>query len=666
MSATSTKTKTKLTLEKDSDFETYSSGRDTSSPPDLRILHYNDVYHLDPSSAEPVGGAARFLTLVKEYQSGQEFQGQPELLTFFSGDVFNPSLESSITKGSHMVPILNSIGTACTCVGNHDLDFGVNQFEYLARKCNFPWLLANVLDPALGEDVPIGHAKKTHIMTASNGIKVGLIGLAEREWLETVNALPPDIIYKSATQTAKELVPKLRQEGAEIVIALTHQREPNDNKLAENMGSEIDIILGGHDHFYNHSLINGCHVLRSGSDFKQLSYITARRSTSAKSKWDFEIRRRDVISAVPQDGETAQLIDQLTSKLKQSLEKPVGWTATPLDARFTVVRTQESNLGNFICDIMRHHYQADCAMMAAGTIRGDMVYPPGPIRIKDITDCFPFEDPVVVIKVTGKDIWDALESGVLLYPAQEGRFPQVSNIKFTFDPSKDPGSRIVTASIGSDDPIKMDKIYVLCTRGYMARGKDGYKSLLIKEEGGTAEEIVSEENGILISMMLRQYFMSLKVLDRWKNWNPSLDRHWDQVKTNVTQYHPVLPPSPQETTKGDEAFRIPTLPAPKTSKDQIAAGWQAWTAKRLRQRKNSVSPFDEHVIDNAVPTPDQEELEKLDDELRVMRRYFGRWCRKAGVQPRAEGDVNGDDLMVKWTQAIAPRLEGRITIVGKA
>lgn len=117
MSATSTKTKTKLTLEKDSDFETYSSGRDTSSPPDLRILHYNDVYHLDPSSAEPVGGAARFLTLVKEYQSGQEFQGQPELLTFFSGDVFNPSLESSITKGSHMVPILNSIGTACTCVG---------------------------------------------------------------------------------------------------------------------------------------------------------------------------------------------------------------------------------------------------------------------------------------------------------------------------------------------------------------------------------------------------------------------------------------------------------------------------------------------------------------------------------------------------------------------
>jgi 2',3'-cyclic-nucleotide 2'-phosphodiesterase (5'-nucleotidase family) len=84
------------------------------------------------------------------------------------------------------------------------------------------------------------------------------------------------------------------------------------------------------------------------------------------------------------------------------------------------VRLKESNLGNFVCDIMRSHYNADCALMAAGTIRGDQVYAPGPIRVKDVTDCFPFEDPVVVMKVSGKGIWDALENGVSLYPALEG------------------------------------------------------------------------------------------------------------------------------------------------------------------------------------------------------------------------------------------------------
>lgn len=65
---------------------------------------------------------------------------------------------------------------------NHDLDFGITQFKHLSEKCNFPWLLANVLDPALGVDVALAGVPKTLILESSNGIKVGLIGLAEREW----------------------------------------------------------------------------------------------------------------------------------------------------------------------------------------------------------------------------------------------------------------------------------------------------------------------------------------------------------------------------------------------------------------------------------------------------------------------------------------------------
>lgn len=88
-----------------------------ASPPDLRLIHYNDVYHLDPSSAEPMGGIARFMTAINQYRSDDRFQGQSELLTLFSGDAFNPSLESSVTKGEHMVPVLNRIGTDLACVG---------------------------------------------------------------------------------------------------------------------------------------------------------------------------------------------------------------------------------------------------------------------------------------------------------------------------------------------------------------------------------------------------------------------------------------------------------------------------------------------------------------------------------------------------------------------
>jgi 5'-nucleotidase len=312
-----------------------------------------------------------------------------------------------------------------------------------------------VLDPELGDDVPLGNARKTHMITTSNGIKIGLLGLGEREWLDTINTLPPNLIYRSASEVARELVPQLRAEGADVIIALTHMREPNDVKLATQLGGEnIDLILGGHDHYYAHQLVNGTHVLRSGSDFKNLSYIELRRADPATGRrWDVDIWRRDIVRSVPEDGETLALVDRLTSKLKKSLEKPIGWTAAPLDARFTTVRTRESNIGNFVCDIMRHHYGAECGIMAAGTIRGDQVYAPGPVRVKDVTDCFPFEDPVVVIRVSGKGIWDALENGVSLYPALEGmyldNFDRVEGKRLTYPPPQGGSPRCQT----SDSPL---------------------------------------------------------------------------------------------------------------------------------------------------------------------------------------------------------------------
>lgn len=475
-----------------------------STPPDLRILHFNDVYHLDPSSAEPMGGAARFQTLVDYYRFDPRFEGQPELLVFFSGDAFNPSLESSVTKGTHMVPVLNEIGVDVACVGNHDLDFGVQQFAHLIKQCEFPWLLANVLDKDLGKDVPLGGVGRTLVLPVTDGdgtevqnnaVKVGVIGLGEREWLATLNNIPPGTEYRSATATARELVPKLTLPlaegggGAKFVIALTHMREPNDVKLAENCSDIIDLVLGGHDHYYNHQVVGsrGTHVLRSGSDFKDLSYIEVRRKTPGGSEqqqgtgttkgsypnWDVRVIRRSLVSAIPENKETARLVDSLTSSLKQSLNKPIGWTLSPLDARFVTVRRKESNLGNFVCDIMRHHYaylDSDCAIMAGGTIRGDQIYPPGAIRVKDITDCFPFEDPVVVLRATGQCIWDALENGVSLYPALEGRFPQVSGISFVFDPEQPPGKRIVEVKMNGK-PLELERKYVVVTRGYMARGK---------------------------------------------------------------------------------------------------------------------------------------------------------------------------------------------------
>ena len=95
---------------------TYDSGNH-EGPPDLRLIHYNDVYHVEEGSREPVGGIARFQTICDYYQHDEQFKGQPEVLTLFSGDAFNPSLESSVTKGRHMVPVMNLLKTSISCLG---------------------------------------------------------------------------------------------------------------------------------------------------------------------------------------------------------------------------------------------------------------------------------------------------------------------------------------------------------------------------------------------------------------------------------------------------------------------------------------------------------------------------------------------------------------------
>jgi len=457
--------------------------------------------------------------------------------------------------------------------------------------------------------------------------------------LDTINAIPPNLIYKSASETAIELVPSLRAQGAEIIIALTHMREPNDLKLAEKTPPGlIDLILGGHDHFYAHHIVNNVHVLRSGTDFKQLSYIEAGRKPSGIPGWDFNIIRRDITRSIPENPATVELVDKLTSSLKYKLEKPIGYTAVPLDARFTTVRTRECNLGNFVCDLMRFHHNADCALMASGTIRGDQIYPPGVLLLKDIMNCFPFEDPVVVIKVKGKAVWEALENSVSTVPALEGRFSQVSNIKFAYSANLPPDSRVLWAHIG-DTPLDMGRDYTLATRGYMGRGKDGFSSLLVKSEGGTAEELVAEENGILISMIMRQYFMSLKAIGKWRRWGPSLGKHWGGVHEQLHVDGKVREPTDLKDT------------------DQHA---EAMGRKRARTIVNH-RPVDSDTEDEHDKTLSIHHTKESDQRQRhksIARATVKKWMSVAGVR-RGSAEVDPDEpvtgYLPHWTKAIAPR-----------
>ena len=158
--------------------------------------------------------------------------------------------------------------------------------------------------------------------------------------------------------------------------------------------------------------------------------------------------------------------------MQQKLSKSVALSHVCLDASTESVRTREANIGNYITDIIRLEFEADIAMINGGTIRSGEKYGPGPITLKDLMQLFPMEDIIILIVANGNQIWKALENSVSQYPKQEGRFAQVSGLRFWFDPSKVAGKRLLKVEVGNYEenkwsPLEMDKKYKIATKTYM-------------------------------------------------------------------------------------------------------------------------------------------------------------------------------------------------------
>ncbi|OAD79533.1 hypothetical protein PHYBLDRAFT_129957 [Phycomyces blakesleeanus NRRL 1555(-)] len=510
----------------------------------LELVHFNDVYHVSPNKDEPVGGASRFSTAIKSCIKEDEDLNP---LVMFSGDVFNPSLEGSITRGSHMSDVMSNLPITVACLGNHDFDFGLPQLQRNLAATNFPWLMSNVLFEDTNEP-PVQSLRYLVIDHPESGLKLGVLGLVEKEWIETIPSFPPELVYHDFVQTAKDLSAELRDpEGphkVDFIVALTHMRVPNDIKLGRECSDDVDIILGGHDHFYyvsNHVDIVGekwtrehnlddvgfdpeeepfdkpVWVIKSGTDFREFSVLKLEIDTDEDGRKKIKsmtAERRTVDSSVEPDEEMDVIVEKVAELVSEKTKRAIGYTTVPLDGRSFAVRTEETNLGNLTADLMLLSYRylgADFALCVGGTIRNDSIIDVGPITIGDIMNIFPFTDPCVLIKVTGRQLWDALENSVSEYPKQEGRFPQLAGLRLEWDPTKPPGQRVKNARYMPENmaPLDLDEEYSLVTRHYLTGGYDGFTSLNVP----ASKIVVDEENGLLISTLYRKFFLGLKYLN---------------------------------------------------------------------------------------------------------------------------------------------------------
>ncbi len=154
-----------------------------------------------------------------------------------------------------------------------------------------------------------------------------------------------------------------------------------------------------------------------------------------------------------------------------ALDTEIGETLVYLVGDREHVRSQETNLGNLVCDILRYFSGADVAVYNGGGIRAAAGM--GAITIENAMDIMAFENMVVTLELTGAEIIEALERGVRSYPEASGAFLQVSGMRFYFNPNNPEGERVVKVYIGGE-PIDENKTYTLATNDFLAAGGDDY------------------------------------------------------------------------------------------------------------------------------------------------------------------------------------------------
>jgi len=440
-------------------------------PVRVTILQVNDVYQFSPVDFGKSGGLGRVLTLRKKIM-----RESPNTLFLFSGDTISPSIESNtkmdgkMLQGRQMIEAWNLTGLDYAAFGNHEFDYGPNVLLDRVRESNFKWLGANVFDKKTGKlfaDTP------EFVVREFEGVKIGIFGILLPDTSRT-SSPGANVDIREPCETAARVIPKIRAAGAQVIVALTHLSMREDKQLARCSG--VDLIIGGHEHTLLESMAGHAPIFKMTSDARELGQIDLNISRTTGKVESIDWRVWPVNEGVETDTDFAPLIAKYGDLLK-SLDQVVGRTDVKLDLASAMVRTQETNMANFIADVYRQSTGADVALVNGGSIRADSEVEPGNITRRDVLQALPYNNRIVKIQLSGAVLRAALEYGVAsVGPGEQpGRFPQVSGMRYVYDARLKPGARLTSVTVNGK-ALDDKQTYTLATSAYVAlQAGDGYE-----------------------------------------------------------------------------------------------------------------------------------------------------------------------------------------------
>ena len=441
-----------------------------AAPLSLTLIHVNDWDQM--AGIKGQGGAAKIAAVVAEERARAEAEGGLALVTF-GGDMISPSVLSGIDGGAHMIDLANAIGFDVAVLGNHEFDFGPEVLQERLAESETIWLAGNV--SVAGGDFPGAEATTT---VERDGYRIGFLGIVTTD-TPVISSPGPDVAFAPAAVAGEALAHELTSNGADVVIALTHQGLGADLELLRAVRA-IDVVLGGHDHLLVANYDGRQAVMKAGAQGRHVAVLTLEidriegRGGVPRVVWTPDFRLRST-AGIEGDAAIAAKVSAYQAGLDETLDVAIGETATELDTRGFLSGAGETAFGNLLADAMRQATGSDIGLSNGGGIRGDTVYPPGTrLTRKTVLTELPFGNKTVVLRLTGAQVREALENGVSRAAHPSGRFPQVSGLAFSFDARNPPGERVTSVTVG-DVPLEDDRTYTLATNDFLARGGDDYR-----------------------------------------------------------------------------------------------------------------------------------------------------------------------------------------------
>lgn len=474
----------------------------------LTVLHTNDVHgrvvqfnsHGSTCSDEEAagnecfGGVARRATIIR-----QKRESNPNTMLVDAGDQFQGTLWYTHYKGKEAQTFMNMMEYDAMTLGNHEFDDGPEVLAEFIGGLEFPVVSSNI--DVIDEPLLREHIEKYTILDI-NGRMVGIVGCTTED-TSLISKPGPDVYFGEVISSLEETVDELGELDVNIIVALSHCGLKKDKEIAAAVDG-IDIIVGGH----THSLLSNVDpeaegpypVVVESPDGNNVLVVTAKSwgqylgdldvtfdENGVPVEWTGEPVLLDPL--VPEDSEVMAIVDEMNTEVEPLTRMVVGHTNVDLPGDEDTCRHYESSLGNLICDAMlwdTRHSGIQVILFNGGGIRSGIGK--GDITLAEVLEVMPFGDTLATLELRGIDLWETLEYGVSRAedPLNEGtgRFLQVGGLKYTWDPSEPPGSRIVEVLVKNEDgsysPLEDDTLYKIATSDYLRNGHDGFEILLMK------------------------------------------------------------------------------------------------------------------------------------------------------------------------------------------